>query len=140
MLDPALFRDPASDVEVRLGQRGGDLRGLVEQLRRLDTERREIIPALEAARHAKKAIGAQIGKAKREGLPADEQRCVWRVASRSESRDASRLCVPLESNLAAAAARSRRPTYARGLAASRCSSGGIPGGRLRRPSASPSAP
>jgi len=72
MLDPALFRDPASDVEVRLGQRGGDLGGLVEELRRLDTERREIIPVLEAARHAKKAIGAQIGKAKREGHPANE--------------------------------------------------------------------
>ena len=72
MLDPALFRDQTSDVEMRLGQRGGDLGGLVADLRRLDAERREIIPVLEEARRAKKALGAQIGKAKREGRAADE--------------------------------------------------------------------
>ena len=72
MLDPALFRDQASDVDARLGQRGGDLGALVEKLRRLDAERREIIPVLEEARRAKKELGARIGKAKRGGQPADE--------------------------------------------------------------------
>ena len=72
MLDPALFRDQASDVDARLGLRGGDLGGLVEELRRLDAERREIIPVLEEARRAKKELGARIGKAKRDGQPADE--------------------------------------------------------------------
>ena len=72
MLDPALFRDQASDVKLRLGQRGGDLGELVDELHRLETERREIIPVLEAARHAKKALGVQIGQAKRDGQPADE--------------------------------------------------------------------
>ena len=57
MLDPALFRDQASDVDARLGLRGGDLGGLVEELRRLDAERREIIPVLEEARRAKKELG-----------------------------------------------------------------------------------
>ena len=72
MLDPALFRDEASNVEARLAQRGGGLADFVAELRGLDGERREILPVLEAARHAKKALGAQIGKAKRDGQPADE--------------------------------------------------------------------
>ena len=72
MLDPALFRDPASDVEARLGQRGGNLGGQVRELRRLDAARREIIPVLEEARRAKKELGARIGQAKRERQPADE--------------------------------------------------------------------
>ncbi len=71
MLDPALFRDQASDVDVRLGQRGGDLAGQVDELRHLDAERREIIPVLEEARRAKKALGARIGQAKRDAQPAD---------------------------------------------------------------------
>ena len=57
MLDPELFRDHASDVEARLGQRGGDLGGLVEELRRLDAERREIIPVLEEARAREEGAG-----------------------------------------------------------------------------------
>ena len=72
MLDPALFRDEASNVEARLAQRGDGLAELVSELRGLDGERREILPVLEAARHAKKALGAQIGKAKRDGQPTDE--------------------------------------------------------------------
>ena len=72
MLDPALFRDQASDVEARLAQRGGDLGGRIAELRHLDAERREIIPVLEEARRAKKALGARIGRAKRDGQPADE--------------------------------------------------------------------
>ena len=72
MLDPALFRDPASDVEARLGQRGADLGGLVRELRRLDAARREIIPVLEEARRAKKELGTRIGRAKRDGQAVDE--------------------------------------------------------------------
>ncbi|HJN44379.1 MAG: serine--tRNA ligase [Acidobacteria bacterium] len=72
MLDPALFRDPASDVEARLVQRDGSLGDRVRELRGLDAERRQIIPVLEEARRAKKELGAQIGRAKREGQPADE--------------------------------------------------------------------
>ena len=72
MLDPALFRDQSSDVEARLAHRGGGLGDLVGDLRRLDAERRKILPVLEAARHAKKALGAQIGTAKRDGLPVEE--------------------------------------------------------------------
>ncbi|HIE95246.1 MAG TPA: serine--tRNA ligase, partial [Acidobacteria bacterium] len=71
MLDPALLRDEASDVGTRLAQRGDGLDDLVGELRRLDHERRAILPGLEAARHAKKALGVQIGKAKRDGQPTD---------------------------------------------------------------------
>lgn len=71
MLDPALLRDEASNVAARLAQRGDGLDDLVRELRRLDRERRVILPGLEAARHAKKALGAQIGKAKRDGQPTD---------------------------------------------------------------------
>ena len=72
MLDPALIRDAASDLEARLGQRGRDLGDLVRELRRLDAARREIIPVLEAARRAKKELGARIGKAKRDGQPVGD--------------------------------------------------------------------
>ena len=71
MLDPALFRDPSPDVETRLHQRGGDLGNAVDALRRLDAERRAVIPVLEEARRAKKELGARIGKAKRDGQPVD---------------------------------------------------------------------
>lgn len=71
MLDPALLRDEASDIGDRLDQRGSGLRDLVRELRCLDAERRAIIPALEEARHAKKALGAKIGKAKRAGESVD---------------------------------------------------------------------
>ena len=72
MLDPALFRDHAGDVDIRLGHRGGSVVDIVAELRRLDAERREIIPVIEAARRAKKELGARIGKAKRDGTPVDE--------------------------------------------------------------------
>ncbi|MBM41086.1 MAG: serine--tRNA ligase [Acidobacteria bacterium] len=72
MLDPALFRDNDSDVETRLSHRGDGLVERLQEVRRLDAERRAIIPRLEEARHAKKALGAQIGKAKHEGQPADK--------------------------------------------------------------------
>jgi seryl-tRNA synthetase len=72
MLDPALFRDDTTRVEARLAQRGEGLGAVVQELRRLDAERREIIPVLEEARRAKKELGAQIGRAKRDGQAADD--------------------------------------------------------------------
>ena len=72
MLDPALFRDDSAAVEARLAVRGDGLADVLAEVRRLDGERRAIIPLLEEARHAKKAIGAQIGRAKRAGEPVDD--------------------------------------------------------------------
>jgi len=72
MLDPALFRDDSAAVEARLVVRGDGLTDVLAEVRRLDGERRTIIPLLEEARHAKKTIGAQIGRAKRAGEPVDD--------------------------------------------------------------------
>ena len=72
MLDPALLRGDAADVEARLVQRGDGLTDVLAKVRRLDGERRAIIPLLEEARHAKKTIGARIGRAKRDGEPVDD--------------------------------------------------------------------
>ena len=71
MLDPALLRDDPAIVEARLSVRGDGLADILEEVRRLDGERRAIIPLLEEARHAKKTIGAQIGRAKRDGEPVE---------------------------------------------------------------------
>ena len=71
MLDPALFRDDTSNVDDRLDQRGDGFADLARELRRLDAERRDIIPVLEEARHAKKMLGARIGEAKRAGESVD---------------------------------------------------------------------
>jgi len=72
MLDPALFREDTSDVETRIAARGAGLAERVVELHRLDTERRALLPVLEEARRAKKTLGVAIGKAKREGRPADD--------------------------------------------------------------------
>ena len=72
MLDPALFRDDTSDLENRLAERGRGLGELVRELRRVDSERRAIIPVLEEARRAKKELGTRIGQAKRDGQPVNE--------------------------------------------------------------------
>ncbi len=70
MFDPALLRDDPA-VETRLALRGDGLADILAEVRRFDGERRAIIPLLEEARHAKKTIGAQIGRAKRDGEPVD---------------------------------------------------------------------
>ena len=72
MLDPALFRDDSAAVEARLAVRGDGLADILAEVRRLDGERRAIIPLLEEARHAKKTIGSRIGRAKRDGQPVDD--------------------------------------------------------------------
>ena len=71
MLDPELLRDESVALEARLAQRGRGLGQLISELRRVDAERRAIIPIVEQARHAKKELGARIGKAKRDGLSTD---------------------------------------------------------------------
>ncbi len=72
MLDPELLRDESVALEARLAERGRGLGQLISELRRVDAERRAIIPIVEQARHAKKELGARIGKAKRDGLSTDE--------------------------------------------------------------------
>ncbi len=70
MIDPALLRDRPGDIRSRLRTRGDQFDGELDRVVQLDTERRTILPVLEAARHARKRIGEQIGAAKRAGEPA----------------------------------------------------------------------
>ena len=89
MLDPALFREQESDVEERLGLRGNGFGKAIAELRRVDNERREILPALEEARRARKELGAKIGKAKRAGQPVDEFMAIGqRQAAAIEAQEA----------------------------------------------------
>ena len=55
MLDPALLREHSEIVRTRLEQRGISVADQLEFLGRLDSERREILPVLENARHERKA-------------------------------------------------------------------------------------
>ena len=72
MLDPLLLREHADDVRARLDQRGVNLHDQLDFLRRLEAERREILPVLENARRSRKEVGSQIAQARREGRSADE--------------------------------------------------------------------
>ena len=72
MLDPSLIRDHLDDVRTRMDRRGINLRSELDLLARLDAERREILPVLESARRARKEVGAQIARAKKQGQWAEE--------------------------------------------------------------------
>ena len=91
MLDPALFRDDSAAVEARLALRGDGLAEVLAELRRLDGERRAIIPLLEEARHAKKTLGTLIGKAKRNGEPVDELMAAGRAYTETIEAQEGRL-------------------------------------------------
>ena len=72
MLDPVLLREHVDDVRARLEQRGVNFRDQLNFLTRLDAKRREILPVLENARRARKELGGQIARAKKEGRSCDE--------------------------------------------------------------------
>ena len=55
-----------------MDRRSINLRSELDLLARLDAERREILPVLESARRARKEVGAQIARAKKEGQSAEE--------------------------------------------------------------------
>lgn len=72
MLDPALLRDHLDEIRTKLGRRGISLSDELAALERLDAERRQILPVLEEMRRARKEVGTQIARAKREGQSADD--------------------------------------------------------------------
>ena len=72
MLDPVLLREQPYDVRERLERRGVNLRQELDFLRRLDAERREILPVLENTRKARKDVGQQVARAKKAGKPNDD--------------------------------------------------------------------
>ena len=72
MLDPVLLREQPEDVLARLEQRGVNLHDQLNVLTRLDAERREILPLLENARHARKEVGGKIAQVKKAGGSPDD--------------------------------------------------------------------
>jgi seryl-tRNA synthetase len=68
MLDPALFRDHADEVLARLNQRGQDLTKVFTTVSHHEEERRALILQVEALRREQNAAGADVARAKREGL------------------------------------------------------------------------
>jgi seryl-tRNA synthetase len=67
MIDSALLRDHFDDVRTRLRSRGMDPDATLEELRRLDERRRQILPEAEALKREQNSAGEQVAKAKREG-------------------------------------------------------------------------
>ena len=72
MLDPAQVRDHLDEVEAKLAERATHLQAELAAIKALDAKRRAIIPDLEEARRARKALGAKIAKVKKAGESADD--------------------------------------------------------------------
>ena len=72
MLDPALVKDHLDEVEAKLAERAANLQSELAALKKLDAERRSIIPTLENARRLRKELGERIATAKKQGEPSDD--------------------------------------------------------------------
>ena len=67
MLDPALFRENVDGLRTALQNRGTDLGAELDELLRLESERRRLIPELEGLKREQNAAGEEAARAKREG-------------------------------------------------------------------------
>jgi seryl-tRNA synthetase len=67
MIDPALFRDHPDAVRDGLQKRGVDLRQELDALAAVESERRQLLPKLEALKRDQNATAEEVGRAKREG-------------------------------------------------------------------------
>jgi seryl-tRNA synthetase len=70
MLDPAFLRYNIDFVRERLATRGSDLTAELEELAALESERRRIIPQVEALKREQNTAGDEVARAKRQGLDA----------------------------------------------------------------------
>ena len=70
MLDPAFIRDEVDTVRQRLSARGVDLSAELEQLAKLEAQRRQKIPVLENLKREQNAAADEVARAKRQGLDA----------------------------------------------------------------------
>jgi len=72
MLDAAFVREHLADVDARLRARGMDPSRELEELARLDTERRALIPQIETLKREQNVSGEAVARAKKEGRdPSD---------------------------------------------------------------------
>jgi seryl-tRNA synthetase len=67
MLDPAVFRDNVDSLRTALQNRGMDMSAELDELLRLESERRRLIPELEGLQREQNAAGEEAARAKREG-------------------------------------------------------------------------
>jgi seryl-tRNA synthetase len=67
MLDPALFRENVDALRAALQNRGMDLGAELDELLRLESARRRLIPELEGLKREQNAAGEEAARAKREG-------------------------------------------------------------------------
>jgi seryl-tRNA synthetase len=70
MLDPALVRENIETVREGLRRRGLDVSAELEQLSRVEAERRRLIPIVEGLKREQNAAGEEVARAKRQGLDA----------------------------------------------------------------------
>jgi seryl-tRNA synthetase len=68
MLDPAFVRDHIDEVRLALRNRGVDADAELEELAKLETRRRTLIPELEALKRQQNISGDEVARAKRQGL------------------------------------------------------------------------
>ena len=68
MLDPALVRENIETVREGLRSRGLDVSAELEQLARVEAERRRLIPIVEGLKREQNAAGEEVARAKRQGL------------------------------------------------------------------------
>jgi len=68
MLDPAFVRDHIDEVRLALRNRGVDADADLEELAKLETRRRTLIPELEELKRQQNISGDEVARAKRQGL------------------------------------------------------------------------
>ena len=68
MLDPSFVRDHLDDVRAGLRSRGIEADADLEDLAKLETRRRKLIPALEELKRLQNTAGDEVARAKRQGL------------------------------------------------------------------------
>jgi seryl-tRNA synthetase len=68
MLDPALLRENLAGIRTALQQRGVDLSTALDDLAKLESDRRKMLPALEGLKQEQNKAGEEAGRARREGL------------------------------------------------------------------------
>ena len=81
MIDPALLRDNPDAVRTALASRGGDLSAELDELARLESQRRRLLPEVEGLKRQQNAAGDEVARAKRQGLD------ITKIQEESRSRN-----------------------------------------------------
>ncbi len=92
MIDAALLRDNLEAVRTAVTNRGADLSRELDELVRLENERRRVLPELEGLKRDQNAAGDEVGKAKREGRDTS----ALQEASKARAQQVKQLGVELE--------------------------------------------